>query len=564
MNLPLVEEIPVSRDMVQEFGGYNHNFRIGSGEFYDMENLTGDLYPLLSVRERRGSVKKLAKANGLYGTDRLAWADGTTLYYNGASVATVSDSEKTFVSMGAYLVVWPDKIAYNVYTGEVKSLGAKFESVGTVTFRLCRVDGVEYEDYEVGNVAPEEAANGDFWLDTSSSPHVLKQYSEASGAWASVPTTYVKIGGTGIGAFFSEYDCVTISGCVDEQFNSDMIVWARGDDYVVVTAVIDGFFSQTDVLTLERRVPDMDFVTQCNNRIWGCSSKNHEIYACKLGDPTNWFCYMGLASDSYAATIGSEGVFTGACTHAGYVLFFKDGILHKVYGSQPSNFQVTDVRCRGVQGGSERSLVSINGYLYYKSRSGVCRYDGSLPVLVSQALGNERYFDGVAGAVGSKYYISMRDGAGDFSLFVYDTERGTWHREDDTRVRWFAPMDGDLYYVDSADRLMCVYGSNGTREERVSWFAESGEIGLSLPDQKYVSRIQVRLALERGAQFALAVMYDSSGVWEEKINLVSPAFRSYYVPVLAKRCDHMKIRLYGSGGFRLYSIAKVVEQGSEW
>ena len=167
---------------------------------------------------------------------------------------------------------------------------------------------------------------------------------------------------------------MTISGCLDDQFNTDMIVWARGDDFIVVAAVIDQAFSQDEKITFERRIPDMDFVTQCNNRIWGCSSAKHEIYACKLGDPTNWFCYMGLASDSYAATIGSEGVFTGACTHGGYVLFFKDGMMHKVYGTQPSNFQVTEVFCRGVQGGSERSLVSINGYLYYKSRWGVCRY----------------------------------------------------------------------------------------------------------------------------------------------------------------------------------------------
>ena len=166
MNLPVMDEIPASRDMIQEFGGYNHNFRIGDHEFFDMQNLTGDLYPLLSSRARRGKVRELAKPNGLYATDRLVYVDGTSLYYNGAVVAEVSDSEKSFVSMGAYLVVWPDKIAYNTYTGEVKSLGAKFEMVGTVTFRLCKVDGVEYGDYAVGGAAPEDPKDGDFWLDT--------------------------------------------------------------------------------------------------------------------------------------------------------------------------------------------------------------------------------------------------------------------------------------------------------------------------------------------------------------------------------------------------------------
>ena len=77
---------------------------------------------------------------------------------------------------------------------------------------------------------------------------------------------------------------------------------------------------------LERRVPDLDFVTECDNRVWGCSSRENVIYACKLGDPTNWFSYRGIAADSYAVTVGSDGAFTGAATCMGYALFFKENI----------------------------------------------------------------------------------------------------------------------------------------------------------------------------------------------------------------------------------------------
>lgn len=563
MNLPVMEEISASRDMIQEFGGYNRNFRIGDGEFYDMENLTGDYFPILSNRQSRGLVRQMVKPNGLFATDRLAWVDGTSFFYNGSLVGEVSDCEKTFVAMGAYLILFPDKKAYNTYTGEFFSLGAKFSTVGNTYFRLAKVDGEEYAVKSVGSSAPVEPANGDLWLDTSSKPHVLKQYSGNSGAWTAVPTTYVRIGATGIGKKFKEYDCVTISGCQDEQFNSDMIVWARGDDYIVVTGIIDEALTQSEPVTLERRVPDMDYVTQCNNRIWGCSSASHEIYACKLGDPTNWYCYMGLSSDSYAATIGSEGLFTGACTHLGYVLFFKDHMMHKVFGTMPGNYQVTDVRCRGVQGGSERSLVSVNEYLYYKSRNGVCRYDGSLPTGVSNALGDVSYYEAAAGAVGNKYYISMKDSSGMFSLFVYDTVRGSWYREDHTEARWFAYLDGDLYYVDQKNRLMCINGSNGTIEGAVDWYAESGDIGLSYPDSKYVSKIVLRLLLEPGAVFRLSVMYDSDGRWEEKVRVPADQLRRCTIPIIPKRCDHMRLRLHGTGGFKLYSLSKVTEYGSE-
>ncbi len=83
---------------------------------------------------------------------------------------------------------------------------------------------------------------------------------------------------------------------------------------------------------LERRVPDLDFVTEQGNRVWGCSRKENSIYACALGDPTNWYSYRGIASDSYAVSVGSDGAFTGAASCLGYLLFFKENCIHKLYG----------------------------------------------------------------------------------------------------------------------------------------------------------------------------------------------------------------------------------------
>ena len=40
MLLPTLDELGASREMTDVFLGYNHNLRIGAGEFYDMKNLT--------------------------------------------------------------------------------------------------------------------------------------------------------------------------------------------------------------------------------------------------------------------------------------------------------------------------------------------------------------------------------------------------------------------------------------------------------------------------------------------------------------------------------------------
>ena len=64
MQYPVLYAPAASRETVEVFGGYNHNLRIGAGEFYDMENMTGDRYPVLSPRDKRGIYGEGAAPEG--------------------------------------------------------------------------------------------------------------------------------------------------------------------------------------------------------------------------------------------------------------------------------------------------------------------------------------------------------------------------------------------------------------------------------------------------------------------------------------------------------------------
>ena len=57
MNNPTLNEMATSRQMIDDFAGYNHNLRIGDTEFYDMKNMTSTYYPVLSPRGQRGVYK---------------------------------------------------------------------------------------------------------------------------------------------------------------------------------------------------------------------------------------------------------------------------------------------------------------------------------------------------------------------------------------------------------------------------------------------------------------------------------------------------------------------------
>ena len=137
------------RVTVSKFGGYDARRRAPLGSFARMENLTGDGYPTLSVREKRKTIAALDKPNGLAAKESLIWVDGRTLYSNGLAIdLALTDGEKQLVSMGAYLLIWPDKKYVNTQNlSDRGSLENAIQTTGAVTYALCRADGTEYEGY---------------------------------------------------------------------------------------------------------------------------------------------------------------------------------------------------------------------------------------------------------------------------------------------------------------------------------------------------------------------------------------------------------------------------------
>lgn len=580
MILPKLNIINTSRDMVDVFGGYNHNLRIGSNEFYDMKNMTSDYYPVLSPRDKRGYVTS-DFCTGIISKDALCYTNSSGAFVkNGRpNYMELTSDQKQLVSMGAYVIILPDKKWYNTANDTCGNIDESV-TVDSVELSLCDINAVGY-DAEPSLTPPtlnkdqEEGKEKAYWVDTSSSPHVLKQYSAEDEYWMSVPTTYIKISCKEIGSKFDLYDGIEISGIGEELEKTigTTVIWAKGDDYIVVPGMLDSTSVADGSITIKREMPDMDFVVESGNRLWGCKygiaedgTPINEIYASKLGDFKNWKCFMGISTDSYAASCGTDGPFTGAITHLGYPLFFKEHCVHKVYGNYPANYQIQTTECRGVEQGSHRSLAIVNETLFYKSRSGICAYDGSLPVEVSVALGEEVYHDAVAGALGNKYYVAMRDTKSNAHMFVYDVAKGLWHKEDYLYPEIMCEHKGDLYFA--YDYYIGKMHSDGqdfdyTDESLLPWSITSGVMGLDSPDRKFVSRLNIRMSLDVGATATLYAEYDSSGTWENIGTLIGKNLQTFTIPIIPRRCDHFRLMIDGRGNAKIYSITKTTEGGSD-
>ena len=597
-----------SRTLLRAFGGLNEGYGCSEAEYSAGINFSSRDFPALSTRKPRRKLRTLTGLNGMYHLNGLLTVCGKDLVYtpdDGGETVTctdaVADSKKALVGLGTKILIFPDKVAFDTADGSVSALGACWKAEGqSVEFAPCDAEGRTYTPTGVGREEPESPADGQIFLKVEDEEHpwrydgTLEVYSAASGNWTALPLDYCRITAAGAQEKFCQWDTVTVQGTAAKQagqweaLDGDCVVYAvtenslcvRADpagDYFYGTLVqgtdaaqwtsLDG--SQTrsiaaeQTVQLERRVPDLDFVTECDNRVWGCSSRENVIYACKLGDPTNWFSYRGIAADSYAVTVGSDGPFTGAATCMGYALFFKENTLHKLYGSKPSDFQLSSLRCRGVARNAARSLCVLNETLYYLSPDGVMAWDGSIPAKVSAALDAGRLANvkqAVGGALDGRYYLHVSR-ENEVRLLVYDTERGLWHEEDVCSFE-MASTGGQLYLWDgralwAADPSREAAGqrSEGT-EQGVEFALTTGDLGLDSPEERYLSRLTLRLDAACRSQVTVEVSYDG-GPWENAAALtVEGPRRNCDLHLVPRRCASLRLRLWGYGQITLRSLAK--------
>lgn len=587
MLLPTLKRPQAGSRDIAKFLGLNRLPGAEENQFRDMENLWGGDYPLLSTRPRRGTAAALTAPQGILTKDALLYVDAGKVIYNGAEVTGLTltpTGDKQIVSMGAYAVFFPDKKYLNTADlGDYGALEASWAASDTtkVKYELCRADGSAMTAKYIQAADPGAASNGDIWIDTSEKPHRLKQYAADSSAWVTVPTVYCKLTAAGIGAKFKEGDGVELSGAAYTgpepmksqvaDLNGTKLLYGCGNDYLILVGILDEVYEQTGGVTVKRETPDMDYVTECGNRIWGCKyglvggETRNEIYACKLGDFKNWRCYQGISTDSYTASRGADGQFTGAITYQGHPIFFRERSFEIVYPDAGGAHQITTNESIGVQAGSWRSLAIAGSTLLYKSPEGVCAYTGSMPYSVSEALGPVMYRDARAGALGNRYYLSMQDAAGKWTMMVYDLSRGVWHKEDAVKAQGFAACGGDLFFLREGDApaLCCALGTTGTKEGPFHWLAETGLIGLGDYQRKYVTRLSVRGAVEAGTVIEFYVQYDSTGEWVYGGELTGSGMGSFLLPIRPRRCDHARLRLCGKGGARIFSIHETYEKGSD-
>ena len=348
---------------------------------------------------------------------------------------------------------------------------------------------------------------------------------------------------------------------------------------VIENDKITGYLGQSDENTVDLSVCPIEFratstrnglfgnFIECQNRLWAtyCGKTQagtlmNQICYTALGTFDDWTFLDAVAASGGTISVGTPGAFTGAAVINQNPVFFKEDYIHKVYVSGSGAHQVLTLECQGLQESSNKSLALVNGYIFYKTRNDVVLFDGTSITSISSALGDMKYENAVAGVSGNKYVMYCENGDKGF-IFTYDTKTGIWHRETapDSAIVDMTVCDGKLYMISNAIDVHDDESGN----ESVPFMFESGDIGFSTPDKKYISRIDLRLSLEFGARMRFWMQYDSDGNWIESGTLhgMDMTHKLISLPILPRRCDHFRIKVTGIGKFNLYAITKILEQG---
>lgn len=622
MMLPKLRRLPVSEKQITGFGGYEHSAAAGENTFYDMADFTSDAYPLLSVRERRGrwrasnagggyfpdgrltldgeKINDIAEAGErlVFCTDTGVWADGARI--SGAQLEDISPHRHRLAPFGRNFMVYPDGLLLqrneNGFT--VKHARYKTDFRNTLA-DICNVFGASLDFDGYGDVFPSEPDEGDKFLKTGEGRSYL--YTCSDGEWGVETQAYLKLSCAGIGSRTYDGEPVCVNGvsgktekCAVTAFTADSITLEYTSRFGDALLESGGHMAFTCV-TLSRRMPPLDFVCEHGNRLWGCRYGDdgngnfvNEIYASALGEPDVWDAFDGISTDSYRASLGCGGGFTGICAVGGEVICFKESFIIRISGGTPSDFTVTTLPARGVMQGEEASLAVLNEKVYYRSAAGVTVFDGTLPYTVSDALGDLGYTAISAGSENGKYYIAAEEKGGRRSYLVYDTKTGLWHRESDKENthflvkaagRLFAvcaalPQNGEtqirytFYRLHPAEekafdifRLTQPAGAEYTYIGEVleNWYCRTGNICAEYPNMRYVRGITLRLSGEKGYTFAAAVRCNNSGSFREICRLGRPEDGIISLRLNTPRCDSFELLLSGSGLCRVHAMSIITE-----
>lgn len=530
---PIVRKGRLKSSKIDKLYGINETSTIQDCEFSDMMNMDGE-FPYLKTRCHRQSVDAVAgEAKNIVSIENeddiwlftgVAEVDGDNkLYYKNEVILLDGNEEysiiaNSIVTMGEKLIIFPDKLIFDPNN-----------------------DKLELED-----MAKSKAISSAKFYGSTDKNDVVTNYILGSdiNCWSD----------------FEKGDSVIISSCSKEKNNTikiqDRANAIEKDDIIsVVVEKIDEkrlyllcynssgiaveFDSVTSDVIVQKDIPDMNYICEHNNRIWGTGTDGKFIYASKLGDPTNYNCFSGLSTDSWWSEVATNGAFTSIVSFQNHVYAFKRDCLHEIYGDKPSNFKMPYITKTGCV--DDRSIVEMQSVMFFASTDGVYSYSGGIPKRISDNI-SFKCTRAVGGRDHKYLYMSL-----DNVVYKYDIYYDIWYKEGHT-------MLNDIYYT---GENVCFASYDGilienSENEYVKWNLTTKEFVQNSVYNMNIVNLWVKTEIAKNAHLRVYISIDGQEFKEQSV--VYGQKRVSRIGIRLGKCERFQIRFQGMGDVKFYGF----------
>ncbi len=567
------EKITKKATQITSFAGINYSKSKQDNELVSSFNMSAKDYPCLSSAKGANSlittdqcINGASFYNNLFYTSSPVGASKCTINY-GDNKAQISDSDATseryFASMSDQVLIMPDKVLYTPSTNTAKNLavsqhfnlssaikqakekiGGAYsipDGVAVISSNNVQSTSISYSAFSWLCMRPKDVKVGEF-VHISADIYVddVSDYTEYN--------KYKEKWKEGFTFEITRISTVTNKNLYGSEEVNYMLVF---NDNAIDTNGYDTIYATR--ITIEKRIPDLKHMCTHGNRVWGV--EGNSIRCSLLGDASVWYdfssdTYGTLPSSCYSLEVDTGGEFTAICVYNGNIFAFKENCVHKIYGSQPEDYTLYTQSLSGVQKNAHKTLVCINGILYYKGVDGFYAYSGGVPVCISQKLQGD--ITAIAAATdGSNYYV-VAEQKGKRIILVYYVAERVWHQiaADD---EFLLINNGASVYACGKNKISLL---NSKSADDTEWSFEM-EFDEGAFNSKCYTRLLLKYTLGKNGYFTVKTTCDNNiplayinGDYEHSDN-------GYTIIVLPRiKCKKICVKFEGKGNFTLKNLTR--------
>lgn len=589
MILPAIKINNKYKKNIVLFGGLNKMPAAQEGEFSECSGISHINKPYIGVRQKQNAYIKCEEPDGIYFGKETYVARGEKLYCGEKCIGGLTKGKKHILEHNGFVLVFPDKKYYDIKNGKFGKMDASYTVTGAA-FKDGKLTSPEKKYVTKQEEKSESVLPEDFLLcyenvSTSTGEAVVSGYSKKQPKDVTPGTIYkngclpneykitdsIVQGEDGVwllkirlitvineyDGLFSDFrpgDYVQIENCLKEENNGIFEIESISKSEITFSDKTFTEATESGSVTISRKIPDFSSVCLYENRLWGISE--NIIYASALGDPFNYYTFKGLSTDSFTVTSNTAQPFTACIAYTNSCMFFKEDGTYKLFGSRPSNFQLIKSFGGGVESDASDSIVATASSVMYKGIGGVYSCFGGVPVCISKKLGAMKMKNACAGSDERRYYIAFDDESGKRRLFVYDIDGALWSVYGETDITAFIHSGGALYTI----RKDGIYTFSDEPDKDALWSITLQPLNEGYYGKKAYCRLKLNVKMTKNSYISAEISCDGKP-FEGAGVFYSDRERYFSVPLGAKKCSEITIRLSGRGDVLLRGIEREFNVG---